>query len=164
MTTTTIAITRTVTTIPSPEEPRHNHDMPKPLPQITEPQLQTTQDCTNQYLLDACNTIQTELNISWSSAAWSDLRKPLYSGLAAALLTLLELAGADMPGSVADQADLWVRMYGGDANTFSSVAENATRLEGGWGVCVCWGDVWLSVVCGDFANVVREGDRAETDK
>ena len=69
-----------------------------------------------------------------------------------------------MPGSVADQADLWVRMYGGDANTFSSVAENATRLEGGWGVCVCWGDVWLSVVCGDFANVVREGDRAETDK
>jgi hypothetical protein len=40
---------------------------------------------TSTYLSDTRDAIQAHLGIDWMSTSWQDLRKPLYSGLAAAL-------------------------------------------------------------------------------
>ena len=82
--------------------------------------FQDTKNCINPYLQSACSNISTAFGIDWPLVAWSDLQKPLYSGMAAALYTLLTLRWQSMPGSVGDQADLWVQMYGGQSETFST--------------------------------------------
>ena len=85
-----------------------------------------TKDCTNIYLQSACSNVSSAFGIDWPAVRWSDLRKPLYSGVAAALYTLLTLGSQSMPGSVTDQANLWVQMYGGQSETFSNVADQPT--------------------------------------
>ena len=87
-----------------------------------------TQNCTSPYLQSACNNTISALGIYWPAVTWSDLRKPLYSGVAAALYTLLTLSSQSIPGNVTAQANLWVQMYGGQTNTFSDVASQASTV------------------------------------
>ena len=42
-----------------------------------------TRQCAGQS--DMCNTVYQVFGIDWNHVSWSDLLKPLYSGLAAAL-------------------------------------------------------------------------------
>lgn len=57
-----------------------------------------------------CQAIQEKLNIDWRAVAWTDLTKPLYSGLAASL-RLQQIAGNNTPGVLERQADFWVNNY-----------------------------------------------------
>ena len=90
--------------------------------------FQDIQNCTSRYIQSACNNVSSSLGIYWPAVTWSDLRKPLYSGVAAALYTLLTLSSQSMPGNVTAQANLWVQMYGGQTNTFSDVASQASTV------------------------------------
>ena len=90
--------------------------------------FQDTQDCNNAYIQSACSSISSSLGIHWPAVTWSDLRKPLYSGVAAALYTLLTLGSQSMSGSVTAQANLWVQMYGGQSTTFNDTADQASAV------------------------------------
>ena len=90
--------------------------------------FQDTQDCNNAYIQSACSSISTSLGIHWPAVTWSDLRKPLYSGVAAALSTLLTLGSQSISGNVTAQANLWVQMYGGQSTTFSDTADQASAV------------------------------------
>nr|KAG5705795.1 hypothetical protein BaRGS_027454 [Batillaria attramentaria] len=72
--------------------------------QIDETMFDATRHCDASLISSACSKINTEFSIFWPSVTWSDLRKPLYSGLAAALYTLIQLNGKDMPGDITEQA------------------------------------------------------------
>lgn len=64
--------------------------------------------------------IRNKFGIDWSMVKWSDLRKPLYSGIAAALYTILK---GGVGWRVEDQAQFWqnyYHSYGG--NNFTNLA------------------------------------------
>ncbi|XP_070177038.1 uncharacterized protein [Littorina saxatilis] len=97
--------------------------------QVTEAMFTATKDCNNDNLVLACSNVSASLGIQWSSVTWSELRKPLYSGIAAALSTLLALGNdTSMPGSLAQQGDVWAQMYGGSRTTFTSKANLTTNF------------------------------------
>ncbi|GFN90203.1 collagen alpha-1(xiv) chain [Plakobranchus ocellatus] len=50
--------------------------------------------------------IKAAFNIDWAGVQWSDLRKPLYSGIAA-MLTLLRVSGGSIPRLQERQAAFW---------------------------------------------------------
>ena len=62
-------------------------------------------------LTDRFNEIQRVFEINWQTVTWADLRKPLYSALAARLF--LSNIAESIPGSanVADQARYWKQYY-----------------------------------------------------
>ena len=74
-----------------------------------------------------CDLIQREFNIDWTKVTWSDLRKPLYSGLAA-VLYLMQRTGSNttaIPASLEGQGDFWSHYYhfGTPVRNFSVAAE-----------------------------------------
>ncbi|XP_021365456.1 cartilage matrix protein-like, partial [Mizuhopecten yessoensis] len=74
--------------------------------QVDEDKFNTTTNCAHYTIREECSIILSEFQIDWSSVQWTDLLKPLYSGLAASLY--LKLQGADpAPGDLAGQASLW---------------------------------------------------------
>nr|KAG5705787.1 hypothetical protein BaRGS_027446 [Batillaria attramentaria] len=95
---------------------------------IDETVFEATRACPAA-ISSACAAIKTGLNIDWTTVTWLDLRKPLYSGAAAALNTLMQLSGQGMPGDIDEQAKVWATMYGEQADTFSSIASQAITLD-----------------------------------
>ncbi|XP_076454803.1 uncharacterized protein LOC143289641 [Babylonia areolata] len=79
--------------------------------QVSKAMFLSTKNCSQPTLVEACNNISSSLQIQWPSTTWSDLRKPLYSGLAAALYTLKTLGSEDMLGNISSQAPIWSQMY-----------------------------------------------------
>lgn len=71
-------------------------------------EFESTKQCYG--IEDMCLAIQDKLNIDWRAVAWTDLTKPLYSGLAASL-RLQQIAGNNTPGVLERQADFWVDNY-----------------------------------------------------
>lgn len=71
-------------------------------------EFESTKQCYG--IEDMCQAIQDKLNIDWRAVAWTDLTKPLYSGLAASL-RLQQIAGNNTPGVLERQADFWVDNY-----------------------------------------------------
>ncbi|XP_025099986.1 uncharacterized protein LOC112567508 [Pomacea canaliculata] len=75
----------------------------------------------------------TPFNIEWRSVTWSDLRKPLYSGLAATFYLLQKLgsSASTMPSDIQSQSLLWSQNYrpGGNASDFESLAGKATEFD-----------------------------------
>ena len=59
-------------------------------------------------------TIQAATGISWQSASWEDLRKPLYSGIAARLLSVLLNIPEAIPSDLQGQAQYWKTHYNTD--------------------------------------------------
>ncbi|KAK7095218.1 uncharacterized protein [Littorina saxatilis] len=97
--------------------------------QVTESMFTATKACSNVYITEVCGNITASFGITWTSVTWQDLRKPLYSGLAAALSTFLTLTSDLMPGNVTDQATLWAQMYGGNSATFSNQPDLSTQFD-----------------------------------
>ncbi|RUS87547.1 hypothetical protein EGW08_004723, partial [Elysia chlorotica] len=50
--------------------------------------------------------IKSAFGIDWATVQWSDLRRPLYSGIAA-MLTLLRVSGGNVPRALERQAAFW---------------------------------------------------------
>ena len=74
--------------------------------------------------------IKQNLGIDWRQVQWSDLRKPLHSGLAARLY-LLKIP-APIPATLKDQAEYWKRYYNTEsgAGTAQKFIEDVNKLEG----------------------------------
>ncbi|XP_046562101.1 von Willebrand factor A domain-containing protein 1-like [Haliotis rubra] len=93
--------------------------------QVSSSMLAQTQG--NQPELQPLYTIiQNALNINWRTVQWSDLRKPLYSGLAAALYLTLQTShpGVTIPLKVEEQAVFWKDKYqsgGSSAYNFTAI-------------------------------------------
>ncbi|KAL4219313.1 hypothetical protein ACF0H5_021892 [Mactra antiquata] len=84
---------------------------------------------TNEY-----NTIRNVLHIDWSTVAWRDLRKPMYSGIAATLLILTKNI-QHIPESAELQATIWSVLRPGNVpfdffqKTHNSISECSTSKD-----------------------------------
>ena len=93
--------------------------------------FQSTQDTkSHPGLKQKHEKIKQNLDIDWGQVQWSDLRKPLYSGLAARLY-LLKIP-APIPSSLKDQAEYWKRYYNtrSGAGTAQKFIDDVNELEG----------------------------------
>nr|KAG5712505.1 hypothetical protein BaRGS_011479 [Batillaria attramentaria] len=98
--------------------------------QVDEAMFDGTQDGTSTYVNTAISTIDSALGIDWSTVTWYDLRKPLYSGLAAALASIKRLGYYSMPGGVNPQSQMFGWLYPSYSNsTFINGAEDATAFD-----------------------------------
>ena len=73
--------------------------------------------------------IEELLHINWLDAEWGDLRKPLYSALAARLIIFYAPASVPPPNDLMGQAQFWVEYY----NRFREAPDfitTSTGLEG----------------------------------
>ena len=73
--------------------------------------------------------MQKQFSVDWSSAKWSDLRKPLYSAIAARLVFYNAPRAIPLADDISGQAELWANYYrqGGSVSEFVTVAN---ELEG----------------------------------
>lgn len=75
------------------------------------------------------NQIQSFFSIDWSSVEWKDLRKPLYSALAARIY-INEIAPNVDLSQVSNQASFWSATYNGAGETASYI--NASNSLGNY--------------------------------
>ncbi|XP_055958918.1 uncharacterized protein LOC126829390 [Patella vulgata] len=70
-----------------------------------------------------CDQINSNLSIDWRHTDWEDLRKPLYSGLAAALYTMYGYQSDVIPSNIYTQASIWQVLFAPGQNTsvFTSI-------------------------------------------
>ncbi|XP_061169390.1 matrilin-2-like, partial [Saccostrea echinata] len=89
--------------------------------QINQQKFLLTQ--TSYNLRNQRNGIQRNFSINWSRVTWSDLRKPLYSGIAAALYVqyVRERYRTTIPSTIDAQALFWTKEFGGQRNDFLAV-------------------------------------------
>ncbi|XP_067665688.1 uncharacterized protein [Haliotis asinina] len=79
--------------------------------QVDEAKFNATRRCPF-IVFEECSLIESSFNITWQNTEWQDLRKPLYSGLAASLYMLIRLGFINtMPGDLVGQADTWSHYY-----------------------------------------------------
>lgn len=73
--------------------------------------------------------IRNEFNISWNSTNWRDLRKPLFSAIAARLVMYNFPRAIPQASNISAQAELWASYYrqGGSPSEFVAIAN---ELEG----------------------------------
>ncbi|XP_050390698.1 uncharacterized protein LOC130010268 [Patella vulgata] len=91
--------------------------------QIDEDKYHQTQTCPG-ILENVCENIETRLEINWQSTTWRDLRKPLYSGLAASLYVMYKNnISSNTPdgisGSRTHQSLIWKTLFAPDEATAS---------------------------------------------
>ena len=69
--------------------------------------------------------IRQAFHIDWRAVTWQDLRKPLYSGLAAALYLTLKAGTQELPQTVEAQGKFWGDRYhtGGAPYNYTSTVE-----------------------------------------
>ncbi|XP_046338529.2 uncharacterized protein LOC124119903 [Haliotis rufescens] len=98
--------------------------------QIDEDKFNLTRTCSN-YIRDECDVIESEFNIDWRNATWEDLRKPLYSGLAASLYIKYRSGSRDTPADITSQASFWTRYMrtGGNRAAFVTKARNLPGMD-----------------------------------
>ncbi|KAK3599236.1 hypothetical protein CHS0354_012845 [Potamilus streckersoni] len=103
--------------------------------QVDENKFIQTQN--NPALQAKYDIIWNVFGIDWSRVTWYDLRKPLYSGLAAALYTVYTSGTGGMDWRIEQQATFWENYYhtGGRATNFTIEAGvldegNALSLNG----------------------------------
>ena len=96
--------------------------------------FQDTQD-TNSHpgLVSKFEEIQSKFGIDWPSVQWEDLRKPLYSGLAARLKLSNVAASIPFASDVAGQASYWKTYYNTEsgAGTVERFIQDVMGLEDG---------------------------------
>ena len=83
----------------------------------------------NPRLRAKLSDIQKQFGVDWSSAQWSDLRKPFYSAIAARLVLYNVPRAIPLADDIPGQAELWANYYrqGGSVSEFVTVAN---ELEG----------------------------------
>ena len=95
-------------------------------------------------LRSTCDLIQTELGIDWTRVNYTDLRKPLYSALAAVLYLETRLGNPPaIPATIEQQADTWSHYYhfGTPVRNYTVMAGQATDFRrflrtSGFSVCL----------------------------
>lgn len=58
-------------------------------------------------ILDAEKEKLKNIGIDWSKTTWQDLRKPLFSGIAAAMYATIQAGAAGVPNGIEYQAVFW---------------------------------------------------------
>ena len=93
--------------------------------------LSTQNNASNPQLTQRYQMISKAFKIDWPSIQWSDLRIPLYSGIAARLL-LLNITEA-IPCDIQRQATYWRTHYNkdGEAGTANKFSMNIAALNEG---------------------------------
>ena len=91
------------------------------LQQITKQQLRITQ--TSNLLATQRIGVNGNFSIPWTQVTWSDLRKPLYSGIAAALYLqyVVDYYRTAIPNSINEQGQFWVDRFNGKMDDFLAV-------------------------------------------
>ena len=105
--------------------------------------LEATQNCSLHLISSHCETILSAFGIDWPEVTWSDMRRPLYSGLAMALYTVIELDGQVLSRDVIKQAQVWASMFNRSAEAF--IADTASIKFSGKAVIDGWIDGWMLV-------------------
>lgn len=78
--------------------------------QVDESVFRDTQDtASHPELITSYEQIMNKFQVDWPSVQWTDLRKPLYSGLAARLFLLS--INSSIPCDVRGQAAYWMRYF-----------------------------------------------------
>ncbi|OQV18314.1 hypothetical protein BV898_07519 [Hypsibius exemplaris] len=94
---------------------------------------------------------RSSLRIDWTKVVWRDLRKPLYSGLAARiLLWIRQEAGHVIPDTLANQALYWKTHYNIGGGTVEDFKAQVARCEG---TLTCSGRMDLSIVLDGSGSV-----------
>ena len=97
--------------------------------QVDEIGFNDTQDTSaHSNLIRKYELIQEKFNIDWRSVTWEDLRKPLYSGLAARLF--LSNVVEPIPSDLCGQATYWKKHYNkSGSGTASKFVRDVNKLE-----------------------------------
>jgi len=90
--------------------------------------LRTKDTSLNSRLPAKLGQIENLLRISWSEAEWEDLRKPLYSAIAARLVLYLVDRAIPNSNSVQAQAEFWRQNYN-EAGSVSDFISLTSGLE-----------------------------------
>ena len=80
--------------------------------------------------------IREKFQIDWPSVTWRDLRRPLYSAIAARLVLFVAPASIPQTSDIPAQTEFWMRYYNPGGSTATFIAA-ASELEGT--LCVTWG-------------------------
>ena len=93
---------------------------------------ETQNTASHSALTTLHQSIETEFAIEWSSVDWNDLRKPLYSALAARLYLSTVSASIPISSSIDSQASYWVTNYNpsGSTSTFVTLVNELLALDG----------------------------------
>ena len=101
---------------------------------VDEDLFDETQDTVSYSSLASLHqSIQTEFSIDWTAdVEWNDLRKPLYSALAARLYLSTVSASIPISSSVQSQATYWVTYYNpsGSTSTFVTLVNELLAMDG----------------------------------
>lgn len=98
--------------------------------QVADWMFQLTKNCQSPFIKTKCQIIIQWLGIDWSrNVSWSYLRKPLYSGIGAALYTLLVLNGQPVPKDPLVQAKL-LSVKHLEVNRSTELGEQGERYNG----------------------------------
>jgi receptor-type tyrosine-protein phosphatase Q len=104
--------------------------------------------------------IMQEFGINWPNVEWMDLRKPLYSGIAARLK--LSNVPTPIPCDVAGQAAYWKRHYNTElgSGTVQKFIDDVEALENKEGMILCmlWAGLYEAYLNTQVSGV-REGSR-----
>ena len=98
--------------------------------QLSESKYLSTNSTSLQQQIDK---ISTSFNITWENTQWQDLRKPLYSALAARLYFYLISASIPLANDITGQANYWVNYYtssGGTVTEFTTAVNQLNAIEG----------------------------------
>ena len=99
--------------------------------QVDKTGFEATQDtASHPALVNKFAKVKAEFGIDWSSVKWTDLEKPLYSGLAARLY--LSNIPEPIPSGLDQQARYWKKHYNTEAGkgTEKGFIDQVNELEG----------------------------------
>ena len=104
------------------------------------------------------SSISSSFGITWSTTQWVDLRKPLYSALAARLYLYLISTSIPLGTNINGQASYWVNQYTSSAGTTSDFTSAVNFLQSSTGsVCCTACHMYGYYDCAVFQSVVLMG-------
>ena len=100
-----------------------------------------TQDTKNNPRLPGkFEGIREKFQIDWPSVTWRDLRRPLYSAIAARLVLFVAPTSIPQTSDIPAQAEFWMQYYNTGGSTANFIAA-ASELEG----MFCYRLIWETI-------------------
>ena len=97
--------------------------------QLSESKYDATKDTSDATLNSLIQNIYAEFAINWTSTQWSDLRRPLYSALAARLYLQVISVSIPLSSNINDQATYWITYYTESGGTESDYVTAIDELN-----------------------------------
>ena len=98
--------------------------------QLSETKFQQTKDTmAHSQLQTPINSISSSFGITWSTTQWVDLRKPLYSALAARLYFYLISTSIPLSVDLSGQASYWVDQYTSNSGNTTEFVNSVLQLQ-----------------------------------